>query len=37
MEPCTHVGVTPPCTDLIKKGIKGFFSFNDVDERTAKK
>ena len=39
MEPCTHHGLTPPCTDLIiKKGIKRvFFSFNDVDERTANK
>ncbi|MDC3233457.1 bifunctional diaminohydroxyphosphoribosylaminopyrimidine deaminase/5-amino-6-(5-phosphoribosylamino)uracil reductase RibD, partial [Pelagibacteraceae bacterium] len=38
MEPCTHYGLTPPCTDLIiKKGIKRvFFSFNDVDKRTAK-
>ena len=29
MEPCTHYGVTPPCTNLIsKKGIKRvFFSF----------
>jgi len=39
MEPCTHYGVTPPCTNIIaKKGIKRvFFSFNDVDKRTAKK
>ncbi|MBD1172542.1 bifunctional diaminohydroxyphosphoribosylaminopyrimidine deaminase/5-amino-6-(5-phosphoribosylamino)uracil reductase RibD [Pelagibacterales bacterium SAG-MED05] len=39
MEPCTHYGVTPPCTNLIsKKGIKRvFFSFNDKDKRTAKK
>ena len=38
MEPCTHHGLTPPCTDLIiKKGIKRvFFSFYDVDKRTAK-
>ena len=38
MEPCTHYGLTPPCTDLIiKKGIKRvFFSFNDIDKRTAK-
>ena len=26
MEPCTHYGVTPPCTNLIsKKGIKRVF------------
>ena len=39
MEPCTHYGLTPPCTDIIvKKGIKRvFFSFNDIDKRTAKK
>ena len=39
MEPCTHHGLTPPCTDIIaKKGIKRvFFSFNDIDKRTAKK
>ena len=37
MEPA-HVGVTPPCTDLIiKKDKKGFLFFNDVDTRTAKK
>lgn len=39
MEPCTHYGLTPPCTDIIKsKGIKRvYYSFNDVDVRTAKK
>jgi len=39
MEPCIHHGLTPPCTDIIvKKGIKRvFFSFNDIDKRTAKK
>ena len=39
MEPCTHYGVTPPCTNIIsKKGIKRiFFSFYDSDKRTAKK
>ena len=39
LEPCTHYGVTPPCTNLIsKKGIKRvFFSFNDIDKRTANK
>ena len=39
MEPCTHYGITPPCTNIIaKKGIKRvFYSFNDIDKRTAKK
>ena len=39
MEPCTHKGLTPPCTNLIaKKGIKRvYYSFNDTDSRTAKK
>ncbi len=39
MEPCTHYGLTPPCTNLIiKKKIKKlFFSYNDIDFRTAKK
>ncbi len=39
MEPCTHKGKTPPCTNIIlKKGIKRiFYSFNDLDERTSKK
>ena len=39
MEPCTHYGLTPPCTDIIvKKGIKRvFYSFNDIDQRTANK
>ena len=38
LEPCTHYGLTPPCTDLIaRKGIKRvFFAFYDVDKRTAK-
>ncbi len=38
MEPCTHYGETPPCTNIIsKKGIKRvFFSFYDKDVRTAK-
>lgn len=38
MEPCTHYGLTPPCTNLIiKKGIKRvFFSFYDIDSRTAR-
>ena len=39
LEPCTHYGITPPCTNIIaKKGIKRvFYSFNDIDKRTAKK
>ena len=39
MEPCVHYGLTPPCTNLIKKkGIKSvFYSFNDIDKRTANK
>ena len=39
MEPCTHYGLTPPCTNLIKKkGIKKvYYSFNDTDLRTANK
>ena len=39
MEPCTHFGLTAPCTDIIKrKGIKRvFYSFNDNDQRTAYK
>jgi len=39
MEPCTHYGITPPCTNIIaKKGIKRvFYSFYDSDKRTAKK
>ncbi len=37
MEPCTHFGLTQPCTNIIKqKGIKRvFYSFNDIDNRTA--
>ncbi len=39
MEPCSHYGITPPCTNIIsKKGIKRvFFSFYDTDARTARK
>ncbi len=39
MEPCTHYGLTPPCTNLIaKKGIKRvFYSFADIDKRTSNK
>jgi len=39
LEPCSHYGLTPPCTNLIiKKKIKNvFYSFNDIDTRTFKK
>ena len=39
MEPCTHYGETPPCSNIIlKRGIKRvFYSFNDIDKRTANK
>ena len=36
LEPCTHYGLTPPCTQIIKKNkIKNvFYSFKDPDRRT---
>ena len=39
LEPCTHYGETPPCTNIIKKNNikKVYFVFNDVDKRTSKK
>ena len=39
LEPCTHYGITPPCTNIIaKKGVKRvYFSFDDSDKRTAKR
>jgi len=39
MEPCTHHGKTPPCTDLIikKKISKIIYGSNDIDQRTANK
>ena len=39
LEPCTHYGFTPPCTNIIvKKKIKNvYYSFNDPDIRTYNK
>lgn len=39
LEPCTHYGLTPPCTNIIKKkGIKRvFYNFDDPDQRTFRK
>ncbi len=39
MEPCTHYGLTPPCTNLIEKTKfnRVYFSFYDEDIRTTKK
>ena len=39
LEPCTHYGQTPPCTNIIKqkKIKKVFYSFDDPDQRTSKK
>ncbi len=39
LEPCSHYGKTPPCTNLIKKkGIKKvFYSIDDFDKRSANK
>ena len=39
MEPCTHFGKTPPCTNKIieSKIKKVIFSINDIDKRTANK
>ena len=39
LEPCSHHGVTPPCTDiLIKSNIKKvFYSIDDVDKRSFQK
>ena len=39
LEPCTHYGLTPPCTKIIKnKKIKNvYYCFHDPDTRTYKK
>ena len=39
LEPCTHYGLTPPCTNIIKrkKISKVFYSFDDPDLRTSRK
>lgn len=39
LEPCSHYGLTPPCTDFIKKKKinKVYYTFNDPDKRSNKK
>ena len=39
LEPCTHYGVSPPCTNIIrkKKIKKVYYCFDDPDTRTYKK
>ena len=39
LEPCSHYGVTPPCTNIIKKKKINtvFYAYNDPDKRSNKK
>ena len=37
LEPCSHFGKTPPCTNLISKKIKNvFYSLDDFDKKGVK-
>ena len=39
LEPCSHYGVTPPCTNIIKKKKINnvFYAYNDPDKRSNNK